>query len=93
MGAQARAKGNIVWRGEYPRTVEGRHSFGLDNGSTSVGPIPVRGSGAGNRLLDRLPKEEYERLVPLLEPTPLAAEQALYNVKASRVPLVRVMRH
>src|SRR4029077_4801786 len=37
-------------------------------------------SETGNRLLDRLPKEEYERLVPLLELVSLAAEQNLYGV-------------
>jgi CRP-like cAMP-binding protein len=42
--------------------------------------MPIRGSGTGNRLLDRLPKEEYERLVPLLELVPLAAGQDLYDV-------------
>jgi CRP-like cAMP-binding protein len=42
--------------------------------------MPIRRSGTGNRLLDRLPKEEYERLVPLLELVPLAAEQDLYGV-------------
>ena len=37
-------------------------------------------SETGNRLLDQLPKEEYERLVPLLELVPLAAKQNLYGV-------------
>jgi CRP-like cAMP-binding protein len=34
----------------------------------------------GNRLLDRLPKEEYERLAPSLELVSLAAQQNLYGV-------------
>jgi CRP-like cAMP-binding protein len=37
-------------------------------------------SETGNRLLDQLPKEEYERLMPLLELVPLAAKQNLYGV-------------
>src|ERR1700680_1555074 len=37
-------------------------------------------SETGNRLLDQLPKEEYERLAPLLELVPLAAKQNLYGV-------------
>jgi CRP-like cAMP-binding protein len=49
--------------------------------------MPIRRSGTGNRLLDRLPKEEYERLVPLLELVPLAAEQDLYDVN-ERIPHV-----
>jgi CRP-like cAMP-binding protein len=45
-------------------------------------PVLKRGgrSETGNRLLDRLPKEEFERLAPLLELVPLAAEQNLYGV-------------
>ena len=42
--------------------------------------MPIRRSGTGNRLLDRLPKEEYDRLVPLLKLVHLAAEQDLYDV-------------
>lgn len=37
-------------------------------------------SETGNRLLDRLPTEEYERLVPLLELVHLVAAQNLYGV-------------
>src|SRR5437867_3193503 len=40
--------------------------------------MPIRRTG--NRLLDRLPKTEYEHLVPLLETVSLAAEQGLYDV-------------
>jgi CRP-like cAMP-binding protein len=34
----------------------------------------------GNRLLDRLPRDEFERLAPLLELVHLAAKQNLYGV-------------
>jgi CRP-like cAMP-binding protein len=38
-------------------------------------------------LLDRLPKEEYDRLVPILKTVSLAAEQDLYDVN-DRIPHV-----
>jgi CRP-like cAMP-binding protein len=42
--------------------------------------MPSLRSGSGNWLLDRSPKEEFERLAPLLEPVSLAAQQDLYDV-------------
>jgi CRP-like cAMP-binding protein len=47
--------------------------------STGQPPLPTR----GNRLLDRLPKDEYERLFPLLTPVELAFEQVLYEFRGS----------
>ena len=44
--------------------------------------MPIRRNETGNRLLDRLPNDEYERLVPLLEHVTLAAQQHLYDVDA-----------
>ena len=41
--------------------------------------VPAR----GNQLLDRLPKAEYQRLLPLLKPVKLALEQVLYQVRGS----------
>jgi hypothetical protein len=45
--------------------------------STDQIPLPIR----GNRLLDRLPEAEYDRLVPLLKPVDLAFEQVLYQLR------------
>jgi CRP-like cAMP-binding protein len=42
--------------------------------------MPSLRSGSGNWLLDRSPKEEFERLAPFLEPVCLGAQQALYDV-------------
>jgi CRP-like cAMP-binding protein len=42
--------------------------------------MPIRRNGTGNGLLDRLPNDEYERLVPLLELVSLAAQQRLYDL-------------
>ena len=37
----------------------------------------------GNRLLARLPPEEYQRLVPRLQPVPLALKQVLFEARSS----------
>jgi CRP-like cAMP-binding protein len=42
--------------------------------------MPSLRSGSGNWVLDRSPKEEFERLAPFLEPVCLGAQQALYDV-------------
>jgi CRP-like cAMP-binding protein len=46
-----------------------------------TGQTPL--SARGNQLLDRLPKAEYQRLLPLLKPVKLALEQVLYEVRGS----------
>src|SRR5262245_32841066 len=42
---------------------------------------PSRAS-SGNRLLARLPDDDFQRLLPLLEPVPLRFKQVLYEARA-----------
>ena len=49
------------------------------NGVAEMHPSRNNGTPRTNRLLARLPKEEYERLLPSMEEIPLVFEKVLYE--------------